>query len=406
MQNSTSCHDLVSKDSYLETQYFLPWKISMAEKIFAVKKLEAKFVQPTKNQTLTIFKEILEIFMIFSANNIPKDILIAILSKEMDKQANDLKLIIESLAISSTFRKVSSTNSTSDNNGTNEIRNKTVHISNSALVKVEPVKNDSLNEIFDTFIKRVMSTSMNETVNNNNKERVNISMKKTDNNCLNETENTFINKTVDDKFMNGTYNTSINKTVLINFMNETVKTTINPMINNSMHQSMKYEKIESKVLRNTSIVISRNKSSSINVTIANAKLQTQLLENETIKKQKAFLVKENIFLQMMIRLFDIAWRILKISDNFQKILSEALQHSNSLQQEVLKNHNIPVPRLNETLMEVLKNLTQDFSKSNQTLNTTDFKMKHNGNRLEILMFEEISKTSDNVFVFIDCLILI
>ena len=71
----------------------------MAEKIFAVKKLEAKFVQPTKNQTLTIFKEIIEIFMIFSANNIPQDVLIAILSKEMDKQANDLKLIIESLAI-------------------------------------------------------------------------------------------------------------------------------------------------------------------------------------------------------------------------------------------------------------------------------------------------------------------
>ena len=397
MQNSTSCHDLVSKDSYLETQYFLPWKISMAEKIFAVKKLEAKFVQPTKNQTLTIFKEILEIFMIFSANNIPKDILIAILSKEMDKQANDLKLIIESLAISSTFRNVSSTNSTSDNNGTNEIRNKTVHISNSALVKVEPVKNDSLNEIFDTFIKRVMSTSINETVNNNDKdntlmkERVNISMKKTDNNFLNETDNTSINKTVDDKFMNGTDNTSINKTVLINSKNETVKTTINPMVNNSMHQSMKYEKRESQVLRNTSIVISRNKSSSINNTIANAKLQTQLLENETIKKQKAFIVKENIFLQMMIRLFDITWRILKISDNFQKIMSEALQHSNRLHQEVLKNHNIPVPRLNETLMEVLKNLTQDFSKSNQTLNKTDFKMKHNGNRLEILMFEEIFK---------------
>merc|ERR1719394_2139754 len=115
----------------------------------------------------------------------------------MDKQANDLKLIIESSAILSIFRNVSSTNSTSDNNGTNEIRNKTVHISNSALVKVEPVKNDSLNEIFDTFIKRVMSTSIKETVNNNDnnktikdntllKERVNISMKKTDNNFLNE----------------------------------------------------------------------------------------------------------------------------------------------------------------------------------------------------------------------------
>ena len=97
---------------------------------------------------------------------------------------------------------------------------------------------------------------------------------------------------------------------------------------------------------------------------------------------------------MMIRLFDMTWRILKISDDFQRILSEALQHSNKLQQEILKNHNIPFPRVNETLMEQFKNQSQSFSKSNVTFNATDFKMKKVGNRLASLKIKLKSKFND------------
>ena len=81
LHGTQSCDDLISKDSYLQTKYFMPWKVEAVKNYFHHKRVQLYHL--THEVDLSKMHEsLMEIIQFCATNNVPGDVLTSVLAKQ------------------------------------------------------------------------------------------------------------------------------------------------------------------------------------------------------------------------------------------------------------------------------------------------------------------------------------
>ena len=81
LHGTQSCDDLISKDSYLQTKYFMPWKVEAVKNYFHHKRVQLYHLTPEVDLS-KMHESLMEIIQFCATNNVPGDVLSSVLTKQ------------------------------------------------------------------------------------------------------------------------------------------------------------------------------------------------------------------------------------------------------------------------------------------------------------------------------------
>ena len=89
LHGTKSCDDLISKDSYLQTKYFMPWKVEAVKNYFHHKRVQLYHLTPEVDLS-KMHESLMEIIQFCATNHVPGDVLTSVLTKQYIISDNDI----------------------------------------------------------------------------------------------------------------------------------------------------------------------------------------------------------------------------------------------------------------------------------------------------------------------------